>query len=156
MTGDTTTLPFPPPGCSIIDRLTEITRDGAGRMLMAAMKAEADGFVTAFSESLLPDGRRRVVRHGAGPERMIQTGIGPIEVQRQKVRDQATDVPAGAKVRFTSSILPREASNAIRPRERPNARRSKSLDALPPVLYLRGISRRFPGGSFGVAGDRRA
>ncbi len=97
-------------------------------MLMAAMKAEADGFVAAFSESLLPDGRQRIVRHGAGPERVIQTGIGPIEVRRQKVRDRATDVSAEAKIRFTSNILPKW------------ARRSKSLDALLPVLYLRGIS----------------
>ena len=40
-------------------------------MLMAALKAEVDGFVADFAEDLLPDGRRRVVRHGAGPEREI-------------------------------------------------------------------------------------
>lgn len=59
---------------------------------------------------------------------MIQTGIGPLEVRRQKVRDRATDVPPEAKIRFTSNILPKW------------ARRSKSLDALLPALYLRGIS----------------
>ena len=97
-------------------------------MLMAALKAEADGFVAQFSEDRLADGRQRVVRHGAGPERVIQTGIGPIEVRRQKVRDRATDLPVEAKIRFTSNILPKW------------ARRSKSLDALLPALYLRGIS----------------
>ena len=97
-------------------------------MLMAALKAEADSFVAQFSEDLLADGRQRVVRHGAGPERVIQTGIGPIEVRRQKVRDRATDLPVEAKIRFTSNILPKW------------ARRSKSLDALLPALYLRGIS----------------
>ncbi len=127
MTDDTTIIPFRQPG-SVIDPLTEIARDGARRMLMAALKAEADGFVARFSEDLLADGRQRIVRHGAGPERVIQTGIGPIEVRRQKVRDRATDVPAEAKIRFTSNILPKW------------ARRSKSLDALLPVLYLRGIS----------------
>ena len=127
MTDDTTIIPFHQPG-SIIDPLTEIARDGARRMLMAALKAEADGFVARFSEDLLADGRQRIVRHGAGPERVIQTGIGPIEVRRQKVRDRSADVPAEAKVRFTSNILPKW------------ARRSKSLDALLPVLYLRGIS----------------
>jgi putative transposase len=59
---------------------------------------------------------------------MIQTGIGPIAVQRQKVRDRASDVPAEQKIRFSSNILPRW------------ARRSRSLDALLPVLYLRGVS----------------
>ena len=127
MTVDTTIIPFRQPG-SIIDPLTEIARDGARRMLMAALKAEADSFVAQFSEDLLADGRQRVVRHGAGPERVIQTGIGPIEVRRQKVRDRATNVPAEAKIRFTSNILPKW------------ARRSKSLDALLPALYLRGIS----------------
>ncbi|MFN3845713.1 MAG: transposase [Paracoccaceae bacterium] len=127
MTDDTTIIPFRQPG-SIIDPLTEIARDGARRMLMAALKAEADGFVAQFSEDRLADGRQRVVRHGTGPERVIQTGIGPIDVRRQKVRDRATDVPAETKVRFTSNILPKW------------ARRSKSLDALLPALYLRGIS----------------
>jgi len=127
MTDDTTIIPFRQPG-SIIGPLTEIARDGARRMLMAALKAEADSFVAQFSEDLLADGRQRVVRHGAGPERVIQTGIGPIDVRRQKVRDRATDLPVEAKIRFTSNILPKW------------ARRSKSLDALLPALYLRGIS----------------
>ena len=81
-----------------------------------------------------------MVRHGAGPERVIQTGIGPIEVRRRFVRDRATDLPVEAKIRFTSNILPSEPSAAIGSKPGANARRSKSLDALLPVLYLRGIS----------------
>jgi putative transposase len=127
MNDDTTIIPLAQPG-SIIDPLTEIARDGARQMLMAALKAEAASFVAQFGEELLPDGRQRVVRHGTGPERTIQTGIGPIAVQRQKVRDRASDVPPEAKIRFTSNILPKW------------ARRSRSLDALLPVLYLRGVS----------------
>lgn len=121
MTDDTKITRFRQAG-SIIDPLTEIALDGARRMLIAALKAEADGFVATFSEDLLADGRQRIVRHGAGPSRVIQTGIGPIEVRRQKVRDRATDVPAEARIRFRSNILPKW------------ARRSKSLDALLPVL----------------------
>lgn len=97
-------------------------------MLAAALRAEADAFVAQYAEETLPDGRRRVVRHGHGPARSIQTGIGALDVQRPKVRDRATDVPADQKIRFTSAILPKW------------ARRSRSLDALLPVLYLRGIS----------------
>ena len=122
MTDDTTILPFHQPG-SIIDPLTEIAREGARRMLMAALKAEADSFVVRFGDELLPDGRQRIVRHGAGPERAIQTGIGPITVQRQKVRDRAAHVLPEAKIRFTSIILPKW------------ARRSKSLDALLPIPH---------------------
>src|SRR5690606_3853245 len=69
---------------------------------------------------------QRVVRHGYGPERSIQTGIGALDVRRPKVRDRAAG-PDDEKVRFTSNILPKW------------ARRSRSLDALL-VLYLRGIS----------------
>jgi len=112
---------------SVDDPLTELARDGARRMLAEALKAEADAFVAQFADLELPDGRQRVVRHGHGPTRTIQTGVEPLEVQRAKVRDRA-DVPGGKKIRFTSLILPRW------------ARRSKSLDALLPVLYLRGIS----------------
>ncbi|RYH07009.1 IS256 family transposase, partial [Tropicimonas sp. IMCC6043] len=127
MKDDTTITPFHQPG-AILDPLTEIARDGARQMLAAAIRSEAVSFVAQFSEERLPDGRQRVVHHGAGPERTIQTGIGPIPVQRRKVRDRASDVPPEKKVRFTSNILPRW------------ARRSRSLDALLPVLYLRGVS----------------
>jgi putative transposase len=127
MTDDTTITPLHQPG-SILDPLTEIAREGAWQMLAAALRAEAANFVAQFEDERLPDGRHRIVRHGTGPERMIQTGIGPIPVQRRKVRDRAAGVPAEVRIRFTSNILPRW------------ARRSKSLDALLPVLYLRGIS----------------
>ena len=127
MKDDSTIIQLRQPGL-VSDPLTEIAREGAQRMLAAALKAEADCFVEMFSHDRLPDGRQRVVRHGVGPERVIQTGIGPITVQRQKVRDRAIDVPASGKIRFSSNILPRW------------ARRSRSLDALLPVLYLRGVS----------------
>ena len=126
MPDDTTILRFPQPG-SILGPLTEIARDGARRMLMAALKAQACSLDARFSEGLLADGRQRVVRHGSGPERVIRTGIGPVEVRRQKVRDRATEVPAGAKVGFTSNILPKW------------ARRAKSLDALLGRVLVTGV-----------------
>jgi len=127
MTKDTDIIALRQPE-SVDDPLTEIARDGARRMLAAALRAEADAFVASHAEETLPDGRQRVVRHGHGPERSIQTGIGALDVRRPKVRDRAADMPAEKKIRFTSGILPKW------------ARRSRSLDALLPVLYLRGIS----------------
>jgi len=112
---------------SVDDPLTEIARDGARRMLAAALRAEADAFVAQHVEEVLPDGRQRVVRHGYGPERSIQTGIGALDVRRPKVRDRAAGQDED-KIRFTSAILPKW------------ARRSRSLDTLLPVLYLRGVS----------------
>ena len=112
---------------SAADPLSEIAQEGARRMLAAALQAEVDLFISEYAEEMLPEGRQRVVRHGHGPERSIQTGIGALEVRRPKVRDRAARPPQ-EKIRFTSAILPKW------------ARRSKSLDALLPVLYLRGIS----------------
>lgn len=126
MTNDTDIIALRQPE-SVDDPLTEIARDGARRMLAAALRAEADAFVAQHAEEVLPDGRQRVVRHGYGPERSIQTGIGALDVRRPKVRDRAAG-PAEEKVQFSSAILPKW------------ARRSRSLDALLPVLYLRGIS----------------
>jgi len=122
----TTVVPFRQVD-SVDDPLTEIAREGARRMLAVAMGVEADAFVAQHSGVALPDGRQRVVRHGHGPMRRIQNGAGPLEAAAPQVRDRA-DVPEAEKIRFTSVILPRW------------ARRSKSLDALLPVLYLRGIS----------------
>src|SRR3984885_1681619 len=110
---------------AIDDPLTEILRTGARRLIAQAVEAEFEAFLGSTAELVLPDGRRRVVRHGHDPVRAIQTGIGPIEVQKPKARDRAA---SGERIRFTSNILPKW------------ARRTKSLDALLPVLYLRGIS----------------
>lgn len=127
MKNDTDILPFRQSE-TISDPLTELAREGARRMLAEALKAEADVFVAGFADERLEDGRQRIVRHGFGPERQIQTGIGALDVQRPKVRDRKAAADPAAKVRFTSNILPEW------------ARRSVSLDALLPVLYLKGIS----------------
>ena len=127
MKNDTTILPFRQSE-SIVDPLTELARAGARRMLAEALKAEADAFVASFADEQLEDGRQRIVRHGFGPERKIQTGIGALDVQRPKVRDRMDALDLAEKIRFTSNILPKW------------ARRSVSLDALLPVLYLKGIS----------------
>jgi putative transposase len=126
MTETTDILPFRQSG-EMDDPLTALAREGARRILAEALAAEADAFVAAFAEARLEDGRRRVVRHGFGPERPVQTGVGPVQVRRPKVRDREP-AQSGEKLRFTSAILPKW------------ARRTKSLDALLPVLYLRGVS----------------
>ena len=109
------------------DPLTNILRSGARQLLAQAVEMEAEAFLLAMKGLKLPDGRDRLVRHGHGPERTIQTGIGPVEVERVKIRDRAA-AEDGERIRFTSAILPLW------------ARRTKSLDTLLPVLYLRGIS----------------
>src|SRR5271169_3879768 len=87
------------------DPLTEILRTGARRLIAQAVEAEFETFLASTAELVLPDGRRRVVRHGHDPVRAIQTGIGPIEVQRPKARDRAA--ASGERIRFTSNILPK-------------------------------------------------
>jgi putative transposase len=110
----------------IDDPLTEILRAGARKLLAQAIESEAEAYLASMRDLKLPDGRERLVRHGRGPERPIQTGIGPVEVRRVKIRDRGA---TGAdRIRFTSALLPKW------------ARRTKSLDALLPILYLRGLS----------------
>jgi putative transposase len=126
MTSDTTVVPLRQPD-EVDDPLTVVLRSGARRLLAQAVEAEAEAFLATMRGLRLPDGRERLVRHGLGPERLMQTGIGPVAVQRVKLRDRGAG-PNGERVRFTSAILPRW------------ARRTPSLDALLPVLYLRGVS----------------
>src|SRR5438552_17360490 len=111
MLKDTTVIRFRQPD-AIDDPLTELAREGARRMLAQALIAEADAFVALWKDLKLPDGRDRVVRHGHGPHRAIQTGVGPVEVRRGKVRDRG-GVGAEVMTRFTSSILPRWAGRAM-------------------------------------------
>lgn len=108
------------------DALTEVLRSGARQLLAQAVEAEVKDFLATHADETLEDGRQRLVRHGRMPERTIQTGIGPVEVSQPRVRDRGAQ--GAERIRFSSAILP------------PYARRSKSLDVLLPVLYLRGIS----------------
>jgi putative transposase len=111
---------------AVDDPLTEILRHGARDLLARAVEIELQAFLETTAELKLPGGRARVVRHGHGPTRKIATGIGAIEVARPKVRDRGAS--SADRIRFSSAILPLW------------ARRTKSLDALLPILYLRGIS----------------
>ncbi len=130
MMTDSSILAFQHPD-EIDDPLTSVLREGARRLLAQAIEAEAEAFMAAMQGERLTDGRARVVRHGHGPERLIQTGIGPVPVRRAKLRDRGVEEAFESddgRITFTSAILPKW------------ARRTKSLDALLPVLYLRGIS----------------
>jgi putative transposase len=108
------------------DTLTEILRSGARALLTQAVEAEVAEFLAKHAGLKTETGRQRVVRHGHLPEREIMTGIGPVGVRQPRVRDRAA--AEGERIRYSPSILP------------PYARRSKSLEVLIPVLYLKGIS----------------
>lgn len=126
---NSTVTPLVQPG-AFCDLLTEVLRSGAQRLLAHAVEAEVAGFIDAHAGERLEDGRARIVRHGHLPARDIQTGIAAVRVQQPRVRDRATDSTedGSARIHFSPSILPK------------HARRTKSLDAVLPILYLKGIS----------------
>jgi transposase-like protein len=101
-------------------------RNGARALLTQAVEAEVSSLLSCHADKLTDDGRRRLVRHGHLPEREIMTGIGPVAVRCPRVRDRGGE--GCDRIRFSSAILP------------PYARRSKSLEVLIPILYLKGIS----------------
>jgi transposase-like protein len=107
--------------------LTEVLRNGAQRMLAAALEAEVESYLAQHADARDEAGHRLVVRNGRCPERAIQTGLGPIEVRRPRVHDRRVDED-GVGIQFTSKILP------------PYLRRTKSIEELIPWLYLKGVS----------------
>jgi len=122
---DTNVFALVQPG-TFTDRLTDVLRDGARALLAQAVEAEVAGFLGEHADKRTDDGRQRLVRHGHLPERSIMTGIGAVEVCVPRVRDRLSGTDD--RIRFSSAILP------------PYARRSKSLEVLIPILYLKGIS----------------
>ena len=88
-----------------------------------ARAADFGEYLSAFEEEKLPDGRCRVVRSGHLPERQILTGIGSVDVRVPKARSRS-----GSQEPFRSSLVP------------PYVRRSASVDAAVPWLYLHGVS----------------
>ncbi|MEI7866218.1 MAG: IS256 family transposase [Chthoniobacterales bacterium] len=113
---------------SFDDPLTEVLRNGARALLTQAVEAEVAEFLAKHADLKTEDGHQRVVRHGHLPEREVMTGIGPVAVRQPRVRDREAAVVDPDRIRFTPAILP------------PYARRSRSLEVLIPILYLKGIS----------------
>jgi putative transposase len=110
------------------DQLTEVLRNGARALLAKAVEAEVADFLGKHADLKTDDGRNRVVRHGHLPERDVMTGIGPVAVRQPRLRDRAVAADDPGRIRFSPSILP------------PYMRRSKSIETLLPILYLKGIS----------------
>jgi hypothetical protein len=110
------------------DQLTEILRQGARTLLAQAVEAEVADFLAEHGGLRTEDGRQRLVRHGHLPEREVMTGIGAVAVRQPRVRDRGVGAGDAERIRFTPAILP------------PYMRRSKSIETLLPILYLKGIS----------------
>jgi len=124
---DDNVIKFIQPG-SFEDPLTEVLRNGARALLAQAVEAEVSAFLGRHGDLKTGDGHARVVRHGHLPEREIMSGIGPVAVRQPRVRDRGVTAGDPERIRFSSALLP------------PYARRTKSLDVLLPLLYLRGLS----------------
>ena len=102
--------------------LEDILRQGARQLLEQAIQNEVGEYISEHQDLRDCQGRREVVRNGTLPERQIQSGIGPITIKQPRVHDRR------AEHQFSSNILP------------PYMRRTPSIDALIPALYLRGVS----------------
>jgi putative transposase len=108
--------------------LDELAREGARRMIAAALEAEVEEYVASFVEELDEDGRRLVRRNGRGKQRRVTVGSGTLPIRAPRVDDRRVDPETGEKMRFSSRILPRY------------ARRSPKVADVLPILYLRGLS----------------
>jgi transposase-like protein len=113
---------------SFEDQLTEVLRNGARALITHAVEAEVAEFLGKHADLKTEAGRQRVVRHGHLPKREVMTGIGPVPVRQPRVRDRDATADDPARIRFSPTILP------------PYMRRSKSIETLLAVLYLKGIS----------------
>jgi len=107
--------------------LDEIARIGARRMLMAALKTEADDYVERHREERDETGRALVVHNGRSQGRKLTLGTGTVELRVPRVNDRRRD-EHGQRQRFSSRILP------------PYMRRSPKVAEVLPILYLRGLS----------------
>ena len=121
--------------------LDDLAREGARRMIAAALEAEVDEYVASFAEEVDEDGKRLVVRNGRARERRVTVGSGTVPVRAPRVNDKRVDEETGERKRFSSRILPAY------------ARRSPKVTEVLPILYLHGLST----GDFGpgAAGSAR-
>jgi putative transposase len=106
--------------------LDEVVRRGAQRLLQQALDVEVELFLERYQYIMNDDGHRQVVRNGYRPERKIVTGAGQVDVKTPRVDDRVLE--RHRETRFTSNLIP------------PYLRRTKHIEELIPVLYLKGIS----------------
>jgi len=107
----------------ITQSLDELAREGARRMIAAALEAEVAQYVESLRHVRDENGHALVVRNGKSHhERTVHMGAGSVKVQAPRVDDRRPEHT------FTSEILP------------PYMRRSPRLEEAVPVLYLRGLS----------------
>ncbi|MFD5475284.1 IS256 family transposase [Streptomyces sp. NPDC127105] len=114
-----------PSGSSLLD---EIVREGARRMLAAALEAEVNTYMAELAGERDGNGRRLVVRNGYHQPRKVTTAAGVVEVKAPRVNDKRVDEAMGERKRFSSAILP------------PWCRKSPKISEVLPLLYLHGLS----------------
>ena len=105
------------------DPLTDMLRVGAQQLIQQAVEAELQHLLALHADNRTPAGTAGVVRNGYLPERELQTSLGPIPVRIPKVRSKT-----GEAVTFRSALVP------------PYVRKTKTLEAALPWLYLKGVS----------------
>jgi transposase-like protein len=114
-------------GGSLID---QIVREGARRMLAAALEAEVAAYIATHVDELDGRGRRLVVRNGHAEPRQVLTSAGAVEVVASRVNDKRVDEATGERQRFSSAILPAW------------CRKSPKINEVLPLLYLHGLSSK--------------
>lgn len=107
----------------IVDPLNDLLRTGARKLIEQAIEAELQELLSQHAGQQTDSGLATVVRNGYLPERTIQTGIGSVTVRIPKVRSRT-----GEPVTFHSALVP------------PYIRKTRSLEAAIPWLYLKGVS----------------
>jgi transposase-like protein len=105
------------------DPLMSVLREGARSLLAEALETEIQLFKEKYQELRLIDHSPQVVRNGCLPKRSLQTGLGPIEVIVPRIKDRGK-----SGIKFQSTLVP------------PYLRRTKNIEELLPILYLKGIS----------------
>lgn len=116
-------ISFPNPQESFEDSLLSVLRQGAQDLLGKVIELEVKSLLKKFSDLKDSKGAPQIVRNGYLPERFIQTGVGSVQIKVPRVRDRS-----GSGIKFTSGLIP------------PYLRRTKNIEELLPLLYLKGIS----------------
>jgi transposase-like protein len=102
--------------------LDELAREGARRMILAALELEVEQYLQALCHLKNEQGHAIAVRNGKARQRTVHLGAGTVKLRAPRVNDRRPDH------RFSSKVLP------------PYMRRSPRLEEALPVLYLRGLS----------------
>jgi len=86
--------------------IERIAREGAKKLLQAALEAEVEEHLSRYEHIKDAEGHRLVVRNGHAPRRLILTGVGAVAVRRPRIDEREVCISSSGNPQKDRAKIP--------------------------------------------------